>query len=60
MPRKIDFTVIYVTTICGKYNTFSSGEDTKYRSAELNVHGPTVKGWQSGKTANIPRKWSYS
>lgn len=33
-----------------------SGEDPKYRSTELNVHGPTVKGWQSEKKCEYPQE----
>ncbi|KAK9872526.1 hypothetical protein WA026_017991 [Henosepilachna vigintioctopunctata] len=45
MPKKIDFTVVFATS-----------EETKYRAAELNTHGPTVKGWQSGKNCEYPQE----
>ncbi|XP_044263745.1 centrosomal protein of 104 kDa [Tribolium madens] len=45
MPKKIDFTVIDVTS-----------EDPKYRATELNTHGPTVKGWQSAKNCEYPQE----
>ncbi|XP_018562856.1 centrosomal protein of 104 kDa [Anoplophora glabripennis] len=45
MPKKLDFSVIFATS-----------EDPKYRSAELNIHGPTVKGWQSEKKCEYPQE----
>ncbi|XP_063905541.1 centrosomal protein of 104 kDa isoform X1 [Zophobas morio] len=45
MPKKIDFSVIHVTS-----------EDPKYRATELNTHGPTVKGWQSARNCEYPQE----
>ncbi|KAI4468648.1 glycine- glutamate- thienylcyclohexylpiperidine-binding protein [Holotrichia oblita] len=45
MPKKISFSVIYV-----------SDEDPKYKSIELNAHAPTVKGWQSSKNCEYPQE----
>ncbi|XP_030760199.1 centrosomal protein of 104 kDa [Sitophilus oryzae] len=45
MPKKIKFTVIH-----------SSSEDSRYRVSELNVHGPTVKGWRSEKECQYPQE----
>ncbi|XP_049940431.1 centrosomal protein of 104 kDa [Schistocerca serialis cubense] len=45
MPHKIGFTVIYAT-----------GEDEHHRATELNVHGPTVRGWQSAQACTYPQE----
>ncbi|KAF5301114.1 hypothetical protein FQR65_LT08944 [Abscondita terminalis] len=45
MPKKIKFSVIH-----------STGEDPKFKSNELNIHGPTVKGWQSSKNCSYPQE----
>ncbi|XP_064459355.1 centrosomal protein of 104 kDa-like [Ornithodoros turicata] len=45
MPRKVNFSVVQV-----------SGEDDNFPAAELNVHGPTVKGWLSKKYATYPQE----
>ncbi|KAK5648675.1 hypothetical protein RI129_003567 [Pyrocoelia pectoralis] len=45
MPKKIKFSVIHAT-----------GEDPKFKSAELNNHGPVVKGWQSLKNCDFPQE----
>ncbi|KRT86105.1 hypothetical protein AMK59_2950 [Oryctes borbonicus] len=45
MPKKIAFSVIYVTD-----------EDPKYKSTELNTHAPTVKGWQTSKNCEYPQE----
>ncbi|XP_050305639.1 centrosomal protein of 104 kDa isoform X2 [Anthonomus grandis grandis] len=45
MPRKICFNAVSATS-----------EDPKYRLIELNSHGPTVKGWQSGKNCEYPQE----
>ncbi|XP_025832846.1 centrosomal protein of 104 kDa [Agrilus planipennis] len=45
MPKKIKYNVIFTT-----------GEDQKYKSSELNSHGPTVRGWQSPKNCDYPQE----
>ncbi|CAH1965536.1 unnamed protein product [Acanthoscelides obtectus] len=45
MPKKIRFTVVYVTS-----------EESKYKSTELNIHAPIVKGWQSVKDCEYPQE----
>ncbi|XP_022908235.1 centrosomal protein of 104 kDa [Onthophagus taurus] len=45
MPKKINFNVIFATD-----------EDPKYKSSELNIHSPTVKGWQSSKNCDFPQE----
>ncbi|XP_049826748.1 centrosomal protein of 104 kDa isoform X2 [Aethina tumida] len=45
MPKKFDFSVVYVTS-----------EDSKFRSTEFNTHGPCVKGWQSAKNCEYPQE----
>ncbi|CAH0552097.1 unnamed protein product [Brassicogethes aeneus] len=45
MPKKFDFSVVYVTS-----------EDPKFRSTEFNTHGPCVKGWQSAKNCEYPQE----
>ncbi|XP_015519363.2 centrosomal protein of 104 kDa [Neodiprion lecontei] len=45
MPRKIGFTVVYATS-----------EEDRHSSLELNVHGPTVRGWQSGRRCGYPQE----
>lgn len=32
------------------------GEDPKHRASELNIHGPTVKGWQTAKNCEYPQE----
>ncbi|KAJ8923878.1 hypothetical protein NQ315_006654, partial [Exocentrus adspersus] len=43
--QKVDFSVAFATS-----------EDPKHRSAELNIHSPTVKGWQSEKNCEYPQE----
>jgi len=38
MPSKVQFKVIHV-----------SSQDEHFKGSELNVHGPTTKGWQSAR-----------
>ncbi|XP_057656102.1 centrosomal protein of 104 kDa [Diorhabda carinulata] len=45
MPKPVHFTAIYATS-----------EDAKYRYAELNTHGPIIKGWQSEKNCQYPQE----
>ncbi|KAG8037489.1 hypothetical protein G9C98_005699 [Cotesia typhae] len=45
MPRKIEFNVIY-----------ASSEDERHSCLELNVHGPTVRGWQSARKCGYPQE----
>lgn len=45
MPRKVSFRVVAV-----------SGEDENHRAKELNVHGPTVQGWQSPRFCTYPQE----
>ncbi|KAK8779585.1 hypothetical protein V5799_019072 [Amblyomma americanum] len=42
MPRKINFSVVQV-----------SAEDENFPASELNLHGPTVKGWLSKKEVSL-------
>lgn len=62
MPKKITFNVVYVTSKLFIKNLIYIiqkkilGEDTNYRSNELNTHGPTVKGWRSIKNSNYPQE----
>ncbi|KAF7990486.1 hypothetical protein HCN44_000291 [Aphidius gifuensis] len=45
MPRKIGFNVVYATS-----------EEERHSSLELNIHGPTVRGWQSAKKCGYPQE----
>ncbi|XP_016918894.1 centrosomal protein of 104 kDa isoform X1 [Apis cerana] len=45
MPRKIGFNVVYATS-----------EEDRHSSLELNVHGPTVRGWQSSRRCTYPQE----
>ncbi|KAL1440468.1 hypothetical protein MTO96_009501 [Rhipicephalus appendiculatus] len=45
MPRKINFSVVQV-----------SAEDENFPASELNLHGPTVKGWLSKKYSTYPQE----
>ncbi|XP_034949351.1 centrosomal protein of 104 kDa isoform X2 [Chelonus insularis] len=45
MPRKIGFNVVYATS-----------EEERHSSLELNVHGPTVRGWQSARRCGYPQE----
>ncbi|XP_033225058.1 centrosomal protein of 104 kDa isoform X2 [Belonocnema kinseyi] len=45
MPRKIGFNVVY-----------ASSEEDRHSSLELNIHGPTVRGWQSARRCNYPQE----
>ncbi|KAG0410751.1 hypothetical protein HPB47_012127, partial [Ixodes persulcatus] len=45
MPRKVNFSVVQV-----------SGEDENFQAVELNLHGPTVKGWLSKKYSTYPQE----
>ncbi|XP_076374958.1 centrosomal protein of 104 kDa isoform X1 [Megalopta genalis] len=45
MPRKIGFHVVYATS-----------EEDRHSSLELNVHGPTVRGWQSSRRCAYPQE----
>ncbi|XP_011351568.1 centrosomal protein of 104 kDa isoform X4 [Ooceraea biroi] len=45
MPRKVGFNVVYATS-----------EEDRHSSLELNVHGPTVRGWQSARNCTYPQE----
>ncbi|XP_066594183.1 centrosomal protein of 104 kDa [Prorops nasuta] len=45
MPRKINFNVVHATS-----------EEDRHSSLELNVHGPTVRGWQSARKCSYPQE----
>ncbi|XP_015591563.1 centrosomal protein of 104 kDa isoform X2 [Cephus cinctus] len=45
MPQKIGFNVVYATS-----------EEERHSSLELNVHGPTVRGWQSARRCGYPQE----
>ncbi|KAK0170867.1 hypothetical protein PV328_008662 [Microctonus aethiopoides] len=45
MPRKIGFNVVY-----------ASSEEDRHSSLELNIHGPTVRGWQSARRCGYPQE----
>lgn len=32
------------------------GEDDKYKASELDFHGPSVRGWLSGRNCNYPQE----
>lgn len=35
---------------------FASSEEADYPASELNIHGPSTKGWQSVKFAKYPQE----
>ncbi|OXU17252.1 hypothetical protein TSAR_006091 [Trichomalopsis sarcophagae] len=45
MPRQIGFSVLSATS-----------EDERHSSLELNIHGPTVRGWQSARRCTYPQE----
>ncbi|XP_063975581.1 centrosomal protein of 104 kDa isoform X2 [Diachasmimorpha longicaudata] len=45
MPRKIGFSIVYATS-----------EEERHSSLELNIHGPTVRGWQSARKCGYPQE----
>ncbi|XP_011305093.1 centrosomal protein of 104 kDa isoform X2 [Fopius arisanus] len=45
MPRKIGFNIVYATS-----------EEERHSSLELNIHGPTVRGWQSARKCGYPQE----
>lgn len=45
MPRKIGFNVVHATS-----------EEERHSSLELNIHGPTVRGWQSARKCSYPQE----
>ncbi|KAF7267295.1 hypothetical protein GWI33_019484 [Rhynchophorus ferrugineus] len=45
MPKRFKFSVIH-----------STSEEAKYRISELNIHGPTVKGWRSERDCQYPQE----
>ncbi|XP_051160531.1 centrosomal protein of 104 kDa [Leptopilina boulardi] len=45
MPRKIGFNVVHATS-----------EEERHSSLELNIHGPTVRGWQSARKCIYPQE----
>ncbi|XP_015118491.1 centrosomal protein of 104 kDa isoform X2 [Diachasma alloeum] len=45
MPKKIGFNIVYATS-----------EEERHSSLELNIHGPTVRGWQSARKCGYPQE----